>query len=175
VVVVVDPAEAVEALVPGKRGGLIGDPLLEVAVPAEDVDVEVEQLEAGGVVTGGEPLRGDRHPDAGRDPLAKRPGGRFHAGGPAVFRVPGALGVELAEALDVLEAHRGLADDLVVGVDRADARQVEQRVEQHRRVAVGQDEAIAVRPDRLLGVEPQEPLPEHVGDGRERHRRAGVP
>ena len=34
----------------------------------------------------------------------------------------------------------------------------------------GQHEAVPVRPDRILGVEAQEALPETVGDGRHRHR-----
>ena len=67
-----------------------------------------------------------------------------------------------------------LADDLVVGVDRPDAGQVEQRVEQHRGVAGGEHEAVAVRPDRVGGVEAQEALPERVGDRRQRHRRPGM-
>ena len=87
---------------------------------------------------------------------------------------PAALRVELAEVLDVVELHRQLAERLVVGVDRLHAREVQQRVEQHRGVARGQHEAVAVGPDRVLGVEAQEPLPELVGDRRHRHRRARV-
>ena len=72
----------------------------------------------------------------------------------------GAGAVELAEALDGVERHRRLAERLVVGVDRLDAGQVQERVEQHRGVADRQHEAVAVRPDRLLGIVAQEALPE---------------
>ena len=175
VVVVVEPAEVVEALVAGDRGGLVRDALHQAAVAGDRVDVVAEELEAGAVEVRRLPLRGHRHADAGRDALAEGPAGRLHARGPAVLGVPGRLRVELAEALDVVEADRGLANHLVVRVHRLHPRQEEQRVEQHRGVARREHEAVAVRPDRVLRVEPQEPLPERVRDGRQRHRRPRVP
>ena len=171
VVVVVDPAEVVELEVTGDRGGFVGDALHQAAVAGDRVDVEVEEVRA---VAGALPLGGDRHPDRGGDALAERAGGRLDAGGPAVLGVAGSARVELAEAFDVLERNGGVADDLVVGVDRLDPGQVEQRVEQHRGVAGGEHEAVAAGPDRVGGVEAQEALPERVGDGRERHRRPRV-
>ena len=48
----------------------------------------------------------------------------------------------------------GLAQDLVLGVDRADASEVEERPEQRGGVARGEHEAIAVRPDRVCRIEP---------------------
>src|SRR5262249_4460901 len=53
-------------------------------------------------------------------------------------------------------------------------RQVEDRVEQHRRVAGREHEAVAVRPDRIARVEAQEALPEAVRHRRHAHRRARV-
>ena len=172
VVVVVDPAEVVELQVPGERAGFAGDALHQAAVAGDRVDVEVEELLA---VAGAQPLRGDRHPDRGGDALAERPGRRLDPGGPAVLGVPRRAGVELAEAFDVLEADRGVADHLVVGVDGADPGEVEDRVEQHRGVARGEDEAIAVGPDRVGGVEAEVALPERVGERGQRHRGSGVP
>ncbi len=96
VVVVVDPAEVVELQVAGDRGGFVGDALHQAAVAGDRVDVEVEEL---GAVAGALPLRGDRHADGGRDPLAERAGRRLDAGGPAVLGVAGGARVELAEAL----------------------------------------------------------------------------
>src|SRR4029078_9249259 len=46
VVVVVDPAEVVQARVPGERGGLVGAPLHEAAVAGDRVGVEVVDLAA---------------------------------------------------------------------------------------------------------------------------------
>ena len=50
------------------------------------------------------------------DALAERAGGRLDAGGPAILRMAGALAVELAELLDVLERDGRLAEDLVLRV-----------------------------------------------------------
>ena len=41
-------------------------------------------------------------------------------------------------------------------------------------MAVGKDEAIAVRPDRIVRIEAQKSLPECVDHRRQRHRRAGM-
>ena len=149
----------------------MGDALHQAAVAADRVDVEVEEL---GAVARRQPLRGDRHADRGRDALAERAGRRLDARGPAVLGVARRLRVELAEALDVVEADGGVADDLVVGVDRPHPGEVQQRVEQHRGVAGGEHEAVAAGPDRVGRVEAQEALPERVGDRRERHRRPGM-
>jgi len=86
----------------------------------------------------------------------------------------GALAIELAEALDVLQLDRELAQGLVLGVDRFRARKMQQRVEQHRGVTGRQNEPVTVRPDRILGIEAQEFLPQRIGHRRHRHRRAGV-
>ena len=80
VVVVVDPAEVRELQVAGERGGFVGDAFHQVAVAALGPDVEVEQLEAGLVVAGGEPAAGDRHADAVAAALAERAGRGFDAG-----------------------------------------------------------------------------------------------
>ena len=171
VVVVVDPAEVVQALVAGDRAGLSGDPLHQVAVAADRVDVEVEQLRAE---VRAEPLAADRHPHGRRDALAEWAGGRLHARGQVVLGMAGRLGAELAERLDVVQADRRLPERLVVGVDRLRPGQVQQRVEQHRGVPGREHEAVAVGPDRIRRVEAQEALPEDVGDRGHGHRRSRV-
>ena len=88
--------------------------------------------------------------------------------------MPGRLGAELAERLDVVQADRRLPERLVVGVDRLRPGQVQQRVEQHRGVPGREHEAVAVGPDRVRRVEAQEALPERVGDRGHRHRRSRV-
>ena len=69
VVVVVDPAQVIEAEMPGQRGRLGADPFHQAAVAANRIDVIVEDIEAGPVVAAGQPLPRDRHADARRDPL----------------------------------------------------------------------------------------------------------
>ena len=74
---------------------------------------------------------------------------------------------------------RGLAPDLTKALDLLDrhilvAGQVEQTVQQHRAMAVGKNEAVAVDPMGVRGVELHELLEEDGGDIRHSHRRAGV-
>jgi hypothetical protein len=67
----------------------------------------------------------------------------------------------LAELLDVVERQ------VVPG-------EVEHAVEQHRRVAAREHEAVAVRPVGVLGHVAQVPAEDLDGDPGERHRSAGV-
>ena len=74
--------------------------------------------------------------------------------------------MELAEALQLLHGQ-------VV------ARQVQQRIEEQRAMAVGEDEAVTVWPLRVGGVVPQVMVPQHLGDlghahGHSRVSRAGA-
>ena len=55
--------------------------------------------------------------------LAQRPGGGLDPGGVAVFRMAGGAAAELAEALDLIQRHVGIAGE------------IEQGIEQHRAVA----------------------------------------
>ncbi len=154
-IVVVDPAQVVEAEVAGQGGRLGRDALHQAAVPAHRVDVVVVDLEAGPVVPVGEPLPGDGHAHAGGDALPEGPRRGLDAGYPVVFRVPGGPAVQLPEVSDVVEGHRDVSQSLVVGVHRLGGGQVE-------------------RPDRVLRIEPQDAVPDRVDERGERHRRAGV-
>ena len=167
---VVDPAEVREALVRGERCRLRGDALHHAAVARLGVDVEVEEREAVAVVARSEPLACDRHADRGRDALAERARGRLDAARPAVLGVARALRAELPEPLEVVERNRGLTEDLVLGVDGADAGEVQQRPEQSGGVSRRQHEAVAVRPDRIGRIEAEEALPERVRDRRDADR-----
>src|SRR5262249_22278862 len=109
--------------------------------------------EAGTVVRGRGPVAGHRHPDAGSQALAQRARGRLDAAGPAVLGVPGALRVELAKPVEVIELDRRLSEYLVLRTDRPHAAEVQKRVKKRRAVTGGQDEAVAVAPDRVGGVE----------------------
>src|SRR5262245_49939793 len=69
-VVVVDPAEVVEAEMAGKRSGPGTDSFHKAAVAADRVDVVIENLEAGPVIAAGQPFARDRHADAGGNSLS---------------------------------------------------------------------------------------------------------
>ena len=105
-VVVVDPAEIRESQVSGKRGSLAGDAFHHASISAERVDVEVEKiLEAGAVVTRGQPLPGDCHAHAGGDALAERPCGGLHSRSPAVLRMSRAAAIQLPKRFDGVQWH----------------------------------------------------------------------
>ena len=98
-------------------------------------------------------------------PLAKPwPSGPVVTSTPGTWRVLGVAGglrPPLAEVAEVVEGE-------------PEAGEVEERVEQHRRVAVRQHEPVAVGPVGRGGVVLHDPREQHVGERRERHRRAGV-
>ena len=71
------------------------------------------------------------------------------------------LTVQLAEVFQVFNAQ------VVAG-------QVQQAVQQHRRVAVGEDEAVAIVEFWVGGVVVQEFRPQYFRHFRHAHRRAGV-
>src|SRR5262249_21241097 len=97
VVVVVDPAEVIEAEVAGQRGGFGGNAFHHAAVAADGVDAVVKDREVRAVIAIGEPFLGDGHADAVGDALAERAAGGFDAGDPVILGVAGRLAVELAE------------------------------------------------------------------------------
>ena len=79
-----------------------------------------------------------------------------YSGWPAVLRA------ELAEALQLVERHVGIAG------------QMQQRIEQHRAVPGGEHEAVAVGPVGGGRVEVEEAREEHRGDVGHAHRHAGM-
>src|SRR4029077_20729337 len=103
VVIVVDPAEVIEAEMAGQRGRLRADPFHHAAVAADSIDVIVKYIEANAVVTISQPSACDRHADTGGNSLTQRTGCRLDAGDPMIFRVSRRLAVELAEVADVVD------------------------------------------------------------------------
>jgi hypothetical protein len=174
VIVVVDPAQVVELEMAGQRGRLRTDAFHQAAVAANRIDVIVEHLDAGPVVAAGQPLARDRHADAGGDPLPQRTGRRLDPRHPVIFRVSRRLALELAEVADVVERDRRLAQAFILGVDRLGAGEMQDRPQQHRGMAVRQNEAVAIRPDRILRIETHDPVPQRIDQRRQGHRRTGM-
>ena len=163
---IVDPAEVAQHEMPGDRGRFVADAFHHVAIAADDVDVVVDDLEAGLVEIAGQPALAHRHPDGHAATLAERAGRGFDAGSDVMFRMTRTFAVELAKRLDVIERHGGPVEQLVRGVDGFHARQMQRRIQQHRRVSVGQDEAVPVEPSRVFRIGAKDIPPERVD-----HRR----
>ena len=116
---------------PGERQRLVADPLHQAAVAAEHIGVVIDEVVAE---LGGEQALGERHADRIGDALAERPGRHLDAGREAALGMAGGAAAELAEMLQLVERHVGIAG------------QMQQPVEQHRAVPVRQHEAVAVGP-----------------------------
>ncbi len=161
VVVVVEGDQLAQAPGAGERAGFVRDAFHQAAVAEEDIGVVIDDLVAGAVEVGGQQLFGQRHAHRVGDALAERAGGGLDAGRVAVFGVAGGLAVQLAETLQFLDRQ------VVAG-------EVQQRVDQHRAVAVGQHEAVAVGPLGVRRIVLQVVAPQHFGDLGHAHRRTGV-
>src|ERR1700733_5949709 len=81
-IVVVDPAEVLEAKMPCQGGRFGGHTFHHATVATYGIDVVVKNLEPRLVKMVGEPLAGDGHADTGGDTLPQRAGGGFHSGSP---------------------------------------------------------------------------------------------
>ena len=86
----------------------------------------------------------------------------------------GSVATELAELLEVVERDRGLRQDFGLVGGGFDSGQIEHRVQQHGRVAVRKNEAVAIGPDGVGGIVAQKLLPQNIGDRGQAHGRAGM-
>ena len=173
-VAVVDPAKVAEHLVTGERGRFARYALHHVAVAADGINVVVEHRVVRPIEMLRQPAPGESHADAVAAALAQRAGRRLDSGRQVIFRMAGAFAADLPKPLDIVERDRGLIETLIFGIDGFHAAEMQQRVEQHRGVAIGKNEAIAVGPDRVIWIEAQKILPKRVDHRRQRHRRAGM-
>ena len=160
-VVVVEDHQLAELLGAGQRADLVGDAFHQAAVTHEAVGVMVDHGVAGAVELSRQGLLGERHAHRVGQALAQRASGGLDARRVAELRVAGGLGVELAEVLQLFQVQ------VVTG-------EVQQRVEQHGAVAVGQHEAVAVGPLRVGRVVLENIVPQHFGNIGHAHGRAGV-
>ena len=160
-VVVPEADQLAQAPGAGQRGGLVRDAFHQAAIAQEHPGAVVDDIKFGAVEALGQQLFGQRQAHRIGKALAQRAGGGFHARGLVPLRVAGGLAAELAERLELL-------DRQVI------AAQVQQRVLQHRAVAVGEHETVAVEPARVARVVAQVIVPEHFGDVSHAHRHAGV-
>ena len=160
-VVVVERDQLAELEGPGQRAGLVRDSFHQAAVAEEHPGAVIDHVEAGAIELGGEPLLRERHAHGIRQPLAERPGGGLDAEVRLVLGMAGGMRTQLPERLQVVDRQR------VAG-------QVQQRVQQHRAVAVREHEAVAVGPLRIAGIVAQVVAPQDLRDVGHAHRHAWV-
>jgi hypothetical protein len=161
-VVVVESDQLAELLRSGERAHLVRDAFHQATVAQEDVGVVVDDRRVGPIELGGEVLFRERHADGVRYALPERPRRGFDAERKLALRMARDARAELAKVLELVDV------DLV-------AREIRDRIEQHRAVPIRQHEPIAVVPVTVRGVETQVVVPEHLGDVGHAHRHAWVP
>ncbi len=132
-VVVVQRHQLVELPGAGQRRGFVADAFHQAAVAQEHIGAVVDHGMVCPIELAGQQLLGQRHAHGIGKSLAQRTRRGFHARRDAVLGMAGGLAVQLAEILQLL--HR----QVITG-------EIEQRVQQHRRMSVGQHETIAVKP-----------------------------
>ncbi|CAI1197903.1 Uncharacterised protein [Serratia quinivorans] len=156
-VVIVERGQFAELEGTGQRTDFVGDAFHHTAVAHKGVGVVVDDVMTRAVELRAQGTFGNGETDGVGDALTQRAGGGFHAWGVAVFRVARGFGVQLAEVFQL--AHRQVV-----------AGEVQQAVNQHGAMAVGEDEAVTVSPVRVGRVVVQVVTPEDFGDVRHAHR-----
>ena len=138
-VVVIDRNQFAQPERAGQRTGLVGYALHQTAVAQKDPRMVVDDGVAIAVELGSEGFLCQRHPDGIRDALPQRPGSGLDARGITIFRVAGRLAMELPELLQVFNGK------FIPG-------EVQEGVDQHRAVAIGQHEPVAIGPIRIRRI-----------------------
>ena len=152
-VVVVDDDQPSETEVARQRGRLVADALCQVTVTTDHKCLVVTDV--GSEACPKVPFS-DGHPDPVGDALAQWAGGDLDTCRMAGLRVAWCSRAPLAEVTKVVEG-------------QAVAGQVEHRIEQYRRVACREDEAVPVRPGGISGVVREHPGPQDMGQWCQGH------
>ena len=160
-VVVVQRDQLVELPGAGQRHGFVADAFHQAAIAQEGVGVVVHHGVAFTVELGRQQFFCQCKAHGVGDALAQRAGGGFDAGRVADFRVARRAGAELAEVLELLHGQ-------VV------AREVQQRIQQHRTVAIAQHKTVAVKPLGVGRVVLEVAAPQRHGHVGHAHGGAGV-
>ena len=160
-VVVIEHDELAELPGAGQRNGFLADAFHQASITQEHIGSMVHHGVAGPVEFVRQELLSERHAHRVCQTLAERPGGGFHARGFMHLWVTRSFAVQLAETLQFIQR------EFI-------AAQVQRRIQEHGRVAVGQHKAIAVGPMRVGGVVLQMARPERDGHFSHSHGRARV-
>ena len=151
--------ELVQAQRARQRAGFVADALHQATIAEEHPGAMVDDGVAVAIEVPRQQLFSQRKANRIGQPLSQRPGGGFHARADMVLRMPRGLAAELAKRLQLLDRQ------VIAG-------QMQQRVLQHRAVAVGEDETVAIGPVRIGRIAVEVVVPQHLGDVGHAHRHA---
>ena len=117
----------------------MADTLHQAAVTNKTPGVVIDNPVTFSVEAGGHELFCNRHTNGIGEPLTQWPGGGFNTRGVTVFGMSGRLAVQLPEVFDVVYR-------------QVKTGEMQERINQHRAVPVGEHEAIPVCPIRISGI-----------------------
>ena len=153
-VVIEQHDELIKPEMAGQRDRLLRDAFHQVAIGSEHERTVIDQFRAE---HRGEMALGNRHAHCIPESLPQRSGGRLHAGCDEALGMTRRNRAQLAEALDLLDRHPFVTEEM------------EQRVNQHRAVTRRQDETVAVGPGGIGRIELEIARKEHRRDIRRAH------
>ena len=156
-VVIVEGDQFAQAQGAGQRANFVGNAFHHAAITQEHVGVVIDNVMARTVELRAHDFFGQGKAHSVGQALTQRASGGFNARRVAQLRVARGAAVQLAEVFQVVDRQ------VIAG-------QVQQRVDQHRTVAVGQHEAVTVSERRIARVVLQIIAPQYFGDIRHTHR-----
>ncbi len=159
VVVVPKHDQLGQLVAPRKAQGLLAHALHQAPVARDHISMVIDDLLA---VMGALDFFGHGKAHSGGNPLAQRACGDFDTVEQEVFGVARGFCAHLAEVLDLVQC------DLLV------ARQIEQRIDQHRAVTCREDKPVTIRPERIFRIELEVVFKQNRGHIGHAHRHAGV-
>ena len=160
-IVVIQADELAKAQRAGQGAGLVGNALHQAAVAEKDPGVVIHHRKVRPVELGRQQLLRERHANGIGQPLAQGTRRGLDAEMQVALGMTRRMSAQLPETPDLVHGER------VAG-------EMEQGIEEHRAMAVGQDKAVPVRPGRIAGVMAEKIVPEHLGHVRHAHRHAWV-
>ncbi|MNP05673.1 hypothetical protein D3C76_976280 [compost metagenome] len=160
-VVVIERNQFAQLQGTGQGAYLVRDTFHHAAVAEECIGEVVNNVVTRTVELRRQRLLSNRHAHCVSNTLTQRTGSGFNTCGVTHFRVTRGFGVQLTEVFQ-------LFDWQVI------AGEVQQAVDQHGAVAVGQHEAVTVSPGRVLRVVVQEITPQDFGNVSHTHRGTRV-
>ncbi len=104
---------------PGQRSSFVGDSFHQIAITANSVGVEIEQLVLGAIIGCSQPLGGNRHAHTVAYALTERSGRGFDASRLAKLRMASTGAMQLPKILDVIERDRRAINDPAIVANRS--------------------------------------------------------
>src|SRR5260370_12620384 len=122
-----------------KRSRFAGYAPQQIAIRADGVDIEIENLKTRLVEIFRQPFAGNSHSHAVAGALAQRPGGGFHSTRQVRLGMSGSPAVDLPKALDLLHRNSELIRNFSAGVDAPHSPETPRGIHHHPTLSIRTD------------------------------------